>query len=57
MKELQYSETELINGGVYNFFIGYAAGKALDAYWGWVAGGASGWREEYNGNGYSDPLL
>ncbi|MCW8109879.1 hypothetical protein OPS25_15335 [Alteromonas ponticola] len=57
MKELHLDEIEAVSGGLYNFFLGYAAGKAIDGYWNWVAGGAGGWREDYNGRGYSDTLL
>ena len=57
MKELNTNEMEQVNGGIVSFIIGYAAGKAIDGYINWVSSGAGGWTVEYDGRGYSDPLL
>lgn len=61
MRELSVCEVQEVNGGFIAFFIGWAAGhvlsKATDSYIDWVLGGAGGWTEEYDPNGYDDPLL
>ena len=57
MRELKTYEAEQVSGGIWQWFASYFAGKAVDSYAGWVSGGAGGWEEEYNGVGYSDPLL
>ena len=57
MKELTISDIEKVNGGIWGFTIGYIAGKAIDSYVDWVRNGAGGWKEDYNGYGYDDPLL
>lgn len=57
MRELKTYEAEQVSGGIWQWFASYFAGKAVDSYAGWVSDGAGGWEEEYNGVGYSDPLL
>lgn len=57
MKKLTLSDIEKVNGGFWNFAAGYVGGKIIDAYADWVSNGAGGWKVEYNGYGYDDPLL
>jgi len=61
MRDLNVKEMNEVNGGVWNFLVGWAVGhgmsKGADAYYDWVVGGAGGWVEEYNPEGYADPLL
>ncbi|GFD92616.1 hypothetical protein KUL156_63110 [Alteromonas sp. KUL156] len=56
-EELTQIELEYVSGGFRNFMIGYLVSKAMDSYVDWVQGGAGGWKVEYNGIGYDDPLL
>lgn len=56
-EELTQMELEQVSGGFRNFMLGYLASKAIDSYVDWVQGGAGGWKVEYNGTGYDDPLL
>lgn len=56
-EELTQIELEQVSGGFRNFMLGYLASKAIDSYVDWVQGGAGGWKVEYNGTGYDDPLL
>lgn len=37
--------------------IGDIASRSFSSYAKWVSNGAGGWRVEYNGTGYDDPLL
>ncbi|MFI2810922.1 hypothetical protein [Microbulbifer sp. M83] len=61
MREISENEIDQVKGGIWSWFAGYAAGKAIDWYFtgyaDWVSNGAGGWKETYNGRGYSDPLL
>lgn len=61
MRELKTSEVDEVNGGGLPFIVGWAVGhvmsKATDSYIEWVQNGAGGWTEEYDPNGYADPLL
>lgn len=56
-EELTQIELEYVSGGFRNFMLGYFVSKAMDSYVDWVQGGAGGWKVEYNGTGYDDPLL
>ena len=57
---LHFSQLQHISGGV-NPVIAWAIGdvisRGVSSYADWVSNGAGGWREEYNGSDYDDPLL
>ncbi|NDV89698.1 hypothetical protein GTH32_00610 [Alteromonas sp. 345S023] len=57
LQELSHEEMNEVSGGIRSFFLGYLISKGMDGYIDWVQGGAGGWKEDYNGIGYDDPLL
>ena len=54
------TQLQQVSGGV-NPVIAWAIGdvisRGVSAYADWVSNGAGGWREDYNGSDYDDPLL
>lgn len=57
---LQREEINQVNGGL-NPLLAWAIGELASAtvkgYVGWVTSGAGGWKENYYGQSFSDPLL
>lgn len=57
--EMSVNQIGQVSGG--GFWVHWAVGtllnQAISEYADWVSGGAGGWTETYNGEGYDDPLL